>query len=218
MSGNDNVDVEQKFLNTETGSEEEMSRRELEIAQQSRDEGSVLSEYLNYLWMVYANFQVMIVEPFIETKEPPIRIPPAYDKDKQVYENVYMIVDHGYSFSTSRGEESAMGTVAMGKLYNTIQKIIRLIIQRLMEKAGGGGSFNPQEEIKLALFGHELGKRKAFALIMDLEANVNIVNFDPRVWGERFIANLKNMIASGRGYPPDLKHVSERVAPGSLSK
>jgi hypothetical protein len=132
----------------------------------------------------------------------------------QQYEHVYVILDHGYSFSTSRGEESILGVTAMGKLYNTIQKMIRLTLARVKEKSGGEGAFNPEEEIKLALFGHELGKRKAFALSMDLEANVNIVNFDPRIWGERFINNLKNMISAGRGYPPDLKHVSERVAPG----
>lgn len=197
----------------------EMSRREFEIAYWTRDETTTLPAYVDYLWMIYVNFQAMIVSPFVETIFPPILIPPVYNKDTQAYENVYNIYDHGYSFSTSRGEESALGTTAMGKLYNTIQKIIHLIVQRLKEKAGGEGAFNPQDEIKVALFGHEFGKRKAFALAMDLEANINIVNFDPRIWGERFINNLKNMIASGRGYPTDLKHVSERVAPeGGLTQ
>lgn len=195
-----------------------MARRESEYSLLDRDENTSLPSFLEYLWTVYANFQVIVVSPFLDTISPPVIINPAYDKKTQYFENVYTIMDHGYAFSTSRGEESAMGTTAMGKLYNTIQKIIQLVLKRLMERTGGAGSFDPQEEIKLALFGHELGKRKAFALAMDLEANVNIVNFDPRIWGERFINNLKNMIATGHGYPPDLKHVSERVAPGGLSQ
>jgi hypothetical protein len=217
-SGNSAINA--KILETgQTSADEEMARRQYEISLWGRDENNALPLYMDYLWMIYANFQVMMVSPFVETIDPPVVINPAYDKETKLYENVYVILDHGYAFSTSRGEESAMGTTAMGKLFNTIQKIIRLIIQRLKEQAGGDGAFNPEDEIKLALFGHELGKRKAFALAMDLEVNINIVNFDPRVWGERFIANLKNMIASGKGYPPDLKHVSERVAPeGGLTQ
>ncbi len=198
--------------------DEEMARREYEISLWSREEGVSLSSFVDYLWMIYANFQVMIVAPFIETISPPVIIKPEYDQKTQQYENVYMIFDHGYAFSTSRGEESMLGTTAMGKLFNTIQKIIQLVVKRVIDSVGGEGAFNPQEEIKIALFGHELGKRKAFALAMDLEANVNIINFDPRIWGERFINNLKNMIATGHGYPKDLKHVSERVAPGGLGK
>lgn len=221
MNDDENTqDRDQDILETAMPvSEEEIARREYEILSHSREENSVLSEYLNYLWMVYADFQMMIVSPFVETIDPPFVIKPAYDKKLQMYENVYVILDYGYAFRTSRGDDAPLGTTAMGKMYNTIQKIIRLMMKRIIETSGGTGSFDPTEEIKLALFGHELGKRKAFALVMDLEANVNIVNFDPRIWGERFIANLKNMIASGRGYPPDLKHVSERVAPpGSFGK
>lgn len=193
---------------------DEMQRREYELYLQNRDENSMLPSYLDYLWMIYVNFQAMIVSPFIEVKEPPVVIKPAYDKQTQIYESVYDIYDHGYAFSTSRGEESSLGTTAMSKLYRTIQKIIALIMQRMEENGTkGGGTFDPQEEIKLALFGHELGRRKAFALVMDLDANVNIVNFDPRLWGEKFISNLKNMIVTGHGYPPDLKRVSERIAP-----
>jgi hypothetical protein len=214
----DENEINTKILESGATLDEEMARREYEISLWSRDENTTLPSFIDYLWMIYANFQVMIVSPFIETISPPVIIEPAYDKTTQQYENVYVILDHGYSFTTSRGVESGLGTTAMGKLYNTIQKIIRLILKRLIDIAGGEGSFNPQEEIKIALFGHELGKRKAFALAMDLEANVNIVNFDPRIWGERFINNLKNMIATGHGYPPDLKHVSERVSPGGLSK
>ncbi len=214
MNENENA----KILQTGQAYNEEIERREAEIALWSRDENTGLPAYVDYLWMIYANFQAMIVSPFLDAIEPPVPINPAYNKDTQEYESVYVILDYGYMFSTSRGEESALGITAMSKMYNTIQKIIRLILKRLTEHAGGEGAFNPQEEIKVALFGHELCKRKAFALSMDLEANVNIVNFDPRIWGERFINNLKNMIAMGRGYPADLKHVSERVAPDGLTQ
>lgn len=199
---------------------DEIERREYEILTQSRNEdAAALSAYLNYLWLIYADFHITVVEPFIQIIEPPTIIKPAYDQERQMYENVYTILDYGYAFRTSRGEDASLGSTAMGKLYNTIHKIIRLVLKRVQDEASGGtGKFDPNAEIKIGLFGHELGKRKAFALIMDWDINANIVNFDPRIWGERFISNLKNMIASGRGYPPDLKRVSERVAPGgSLS-
>lgn len=208
------VQSEKDILTTE-----EIMRRDREMLKQSEDENNVFPDYLNYLWAVYANFEIMIVSPFIETKKTPTIIKPDYDKEKQTYESVYLIADHGYAFRTARGSESSEGTTAMGKMYRTIQKIIRLVIKRLEEHAvEDGGTFDPQTEVKLALFGYELSRRKSFALIMDLDVNINIVNFDPRVWGERFIANLKYMITSGHGCPVDLKNVSERVVPGGLTK
>ncbi len=218
MSDENNQDIDNNQNILEAGNVDlsaEIIRREYKLSQEARTDAYVLSDYITYLWMIYADFQMMIVSPFVETKEPPVLIQPAFDEKTQMPENVYAIMDYGYAFRTSRGEEMALGTTAMGKLYNTINKIIKLVMKRLEEKAGGAASFDPQKEIKLALSGYELGKRKAFALVMDLEANVNIVNFDPRLWGERFIANLKNMIAMGHGYPSDLKHVSARIAPSS---
>jgi hypothetical protein len=211
----DNQEKQDILINADDELSEKLARREYQLMAASREEVSILSDYLQYLWMIYADFQLMIVSPFVDTLEPPVLIPPEYDKENKIYENVYPIMDHGYAFRTSRGEEMVLGTTAMGKLYNTIHKIIQLVMKRLKEGSGGEEKMNPDTEIKLALFGYELGKRKAFALSMDLEENVNIVNFDPRVWGERFIANLKNMIASGKGYPKDLKRVSERVSPGA---
>ena len=204
---------------SDTATSGEIKRREEEILKQGDEETNVLPDYLNYLWAIYANFEIMISSPYIDTKKPPVIISPAYDTEQKVYESVYPIFDHGYSFSTARGEDAAMGTTAMGKLYRTIQKMIHLVIKRLEEHAGQEGEqFNPHDEVKLALFGYELGRRKAFALIMDLDVNISIVNFDPRIWGEKFITNLKHMIASGYGCPSDLKNVSERVAPGGLIK
>jgi len=193
---------------------EETVRHEYQRALTEQTDGADLSQYLVYLWLLYANFHLMIVAPHIEAKNPPVFISPDYDEKENTYESVYTIVDHGYAFSTSRGEDAALGSTAMGKLYRTIQKMIRLFIARVAEVRGGGGEAN--EEIKVALFGHELGRRKAFALIMNEEkVNVNVVNFDPVAWGERFIENLKYMVTSGHGAPLDLQNVVERVVPSS---
>lgn len=197
---------------------EEMVRQEYQSALQGYGQSAELSQYLTYLWMLYANSHIMLVSPYIESKVPAVFIPPAYDETLRTDENVYTILDHGYAFSTSRGEDATAGSTAMGKLYNTIQKMVRLIFERVKEQSGGAGSAGnlADTEIKIALFGHELGRRKAFALIMDQEnVNVNIVNFDPVAWGEQFINNLKYMIESGHGAPADLKNVAERLAPGA---
>lgn len=193
---------------------EEIVRQEYQAALQGYGQSAELSQYLVYLWMLYANCHIMLVSPYVESKVPAIFIPPAYDDKQKDYENVYTILDHGYAFSTSRGEDATAGSTAMGKLYNTIQKMVRLIFERVKDQSGDTGSADT--EIKIALFGHELGRRKAFALIMDQEnVNVNIVNFDPVAWGEQFINNLKYMIESGHGAPADLKNVAERIAPSA---
>lgn len=197
---------------------EEMVRHEYQSALQGYGQSAELSQYLTYLWMLYANSHIMLVAPYVESKVPAVFIPPAYDETLKAVENVYTILDHGYAFSTSRGEDATAGSTAMGKLYNTIQKMVRLIFERVKEQGGDAGTTgnSADTEIKIALFGHELGRRKAFALIMDQEnVNVNIVNFDPVAWGEQFINNLKFMIESGHGAPTDLKNVAERIAPSA---
>lgn len=208
-------EIDEAFL---SDLENEIARREADIIERTRDNSEPLPEHLLYLWMLYADFEVMIVKPFIRETKPPKIIRPVYNSGKKEQENVYVILDHGYYFTTSRGKESIEGVTAMGKLYRTIQKMIDLMMKRIEElQASGEGdtNFDMNEDIKVALFGYELCCRKAFALIMNFEINVEVVNFDPRAWGERFITNMKYMMSTGHGYPMDLKNVAERVAPGS---
>jgi|GEM_PF-3784171 len=181
-------------------------RQEVEMTMQALydKDTDLLPEYLYYLWTVWADFHLYIVLPYVPANHPPVLIKPEYDQKNRQYENVYPIVDHGYSFSTSRGEEMVTGASAMGKLYNTIKKMIVLMTERLKQHQGNEGEGESAFEPKVAIFGHELGKRKAFSLILNLEANVIVTNFEPGEWGERFMKNIREMVEQGYGYPKDL--------------
>ncbi|WP_133128320.1 virulence factor [Legionella nagasakiensis] len=158
----------------------------------------ILVERVYQLWWRWADFHLFIISPTIDTISPPLIIPPAVIDDSGELEFVYTIYDHGYKLSTSKGEEMLTIGMSMYKLYLTIEKMIYLLVERL--KSGG---IDTETEVQIAFGGHELAQRKAFESVINLNYNVVVTNFDPGVWGERYLQNVKRLADKGYGYPPE---------------
>lgn len=152
-------------------------------------------ETLYYLWILWADFHLYIVSPYIEPIHPPLIIEPQFVEEHGEYEHVYAIHDAGYLLSTSRQQDIVLGLRSMNKFFNTIEKMIRILVERL--KTGG---FDEQE-VQVSFRGHELGQRKAFESILNLTENVVVTNFEPGEWGERFLKNIEEMAKRGYGLP-----------------
>ena len=105
--------------------------------------------------------------------------------------------------------------MSMCKLYYTIEKIIFLLVERL--KTGG---VSTETEVQVAFSGHELAQRKAFEIIINLNHNVVVTNFDPGIWGERYLQTVKRLADKGYGYPLEAPRDSFRQShnPKSISK
>jgi len=155
-------------------------------------------ENVYMLWWHWADFHLYIIDPAIETVSPPIIIPPEQLPNSDEKEFVYPIYDHGYKLSTSKAEEMFSAGMSMCKLYYTIEKMIFLLVERL--KSGG---VDGDTEVRVAFAGHLLGQRKGFEVIINLGYNVVVTNFDPGVWGERYLQVVKGLAAKGYGYPPE---------------
>lgn len=155
-------------------------------------------EKVYQLWRHWADFHLFIITPSIEVIAPPLLIPPARLTDSDEFEYVYPIQDRGYCLSTSKAEEMYSAGMSMCKMYYTIEKIIFLLVERL--KTGGVSS---ETEVQIAFGGHELAQRKAFEVIINLHYNVVVTNFDPGVWGERYLETVKRMADKGYGYPSE---------------
>lgn len=166
-------------------------------------------DYLYYLWMLWADFQLYIVEPLIETISPPLVIAPAKDKETGAPEYVYNIMDEGFRLSTSRGQEGLSTGHSMLKYFNTIEKMVALLVERLRT-----GGISAETEVRVAFYGHELGQRKAFESILNLEENVVVVNFEPGEWGDRFMKSVLELVERGYGAP----HSSPRTKYPGTSK
>lgn len=155
-----------------------------------------LLAYLEYLWMIWADFSISITSPLIEPISPPIVIPPLVNEEGKK-ERVFCINDEGFRLSTSRGEEAYSLGQSMFKYFNTIEKMIKLLVERL--KTGG---IDKETEVRVAFFGFELGQRKAFESILNLEENVVVTNYDPGEWGDRYMKNILELAERGYGLPP----------------
>ena len=88
--------------------------------------------------------------------------------------------------------------MSMCKLFYTIEKMIYLLIERL--KTSG---VDAETEVQVAFGGHEIAQRKAFESIINLTYNVVATNFDPGVWGERYLQTVKRLADKGYGYPSE---------------
>lgn len=146
----------------------------------------------------WADFHLYIVSPMIDVISPPMIITPEFVPETEQYEFVYPIHDAGFKLSTSKGEEMYSAGMSMCKLYFTIEKMIHILIDRL--KAGG---ISMETEVQVAFGGHQLAQRKAFESIINLSYNVVVTNFDPGVWGERYLQNVKRLSEKGYGYPSE---------------
>lgn len=153
-------------------------------------------DYIYYLWMIWADFQLYIIEPVIEIIEPPITIPPETLESGEL-ENVFNIKDEGFRLITSRGNEGLALGHSLRKFYNTIEKMIALLVGRLHT-----GGTTHEKEVRVAFYGHELGQRKAFESILNLEFNVVVTNFDAGEWADRLMNTVLTLADRGFGLPP----------------
>lgn len=171
-----------------------------------------LIERVYHLWRNWADFQLFVVSPTIDTVYPPLLIPPGRVEESDEMEFVYPIYDHGYKLTTSKAQDMYKAGMSMCKLYYTIEKMIFLLVERL--KSGG---IDTETEVQVAFGGHELSQRKAFESIINLSYNVVVTNFDPGVWGERYLQTVKRLADKGFGYPPEAPRDRYRHAPSTTS-
>ena len=156
----------------------------------------MIAEYMEYFWQIWADFQLVIIDPIIDQMTPPHIIEPAINPDTNEKEHVFNIIDEGFRMTTSRGSEAFVHGQSMFKFYMTIEKMVALLVERL--KTGGVAK---DAEVRVAFYGFELGQRKAFESILNLQENVVVVNYDADVWGERFMKMVLELAERGYGMP-----------------
>lgn len=176
------------------GMDLELRRAEMEA---DLNDPVTLVERVYQIWWRWADFQLYIVSPFINTISPPVLIKPELIQGTDEFEFVYPIHDSGAVLSTSKSEEMLSAGMSMYKLYMTIEKMIYLMIERL--KSDG---VTVDTEVQVSFGGHLLSQRKAFESIINLAYNVVVTNFDPGEWGERYLAIVKQN-ADKYGYPSE---------------
>ncbi|QDP73520.1 virulence factor [Legionella israelensis] len=157
-----------------------------------------LLERVYLLWAHWSDFHLYIVTPSIDPITPPLIVKPEQLGSEGEQEFVYDIHDHGHKLSTSKSADMFSAGMSMCKLYYTIEKMISMLVDRL--KSGG---IDPETEVQVAFHGHELAQRKAFESIINLSYNVVVTNFNPGVWGERYLETVKRLADKGYGYPPE---------------
>lgn len=186
---------------------EDMSAQDFESASEKNreflsqlEEEDILAQAARVyqLWWRWADFELFIINPTIDLISPPVVIPPDIVTESNELEFVYTIHDHGYKLSTSKGQEMYSAGMSMCKLHYTIEKMIYILVERL--KSGGVGT---ETEVQVAFGGHELAQRKAFESVINLGYNVVVTNFDPGVWGERYLQIVKRLADKGYGYPTE---------------
>jgi hypothetical protein len=159
----------------------------------------LLAQRVNLLcWSWSADFHLYVTLPSFAIINPPKVILPAQISGSDELEFVYPIHDYGYKISTSKGEDMFDSGMSMCKLYFTIEKMVTLLLDKL--KSGGTTA---EQEVQVAFGGHILAQRKAFESIINLTYNVVVTNFDPGVWGEHYLQNVKVMSDKGYGYPAE---------------
>lgn len=157
-----------------------------------------LMENIYQLSWRWADFHLFIINPVIEPLIPPLVIQPEIIPGTNELEFVYPIHDYGNRLSASKGDEMLEAGLSMCKLYYTIEKMIYILVERLK-----GGGIDTNTEVQVAFGGHELAQRKGFESIINLNYNVVITNFDPGLWGERYLQIAKRLADKGFGYPPE---------------
>jgi hypothetical protein len=201
----------------------EMMQRQRERLWSNDGAGELASsmDELYHLWWRWADFHLYLTSPSFPMYRPPRLILPALiEGTEDKYEFVYPILDFGNRFSTSKGSELYSAGLSMWRLYCTIEKIIGLLIQRLQsfssESEGEGGStkITEETEVQVAFAGHELAQRKGFESIINLSYNVVVTNFDPGMWGERYLQNVKRLAEKGYGYPSAAPRDFYKTLPG----
>lgn len=150
------------------------------------------------IWWNWAHFELSIISPHIDVVSPCILIMPENILNSDEMEFVYPICDYGNVLSTSKGTEMYSVGMSMCKLFYTIEKMIFILVERLKDSGVG-----TETEIQIVFDGHQLAQRKAFESIINLSYNVVVTNFDPGVWGERYLEIVKRLADKGYGYPSE---------------
>lgn len=112
----------------------DIGKRRLEMEADLNDP-VVLVERVYQIWWHWADFQLYIVSPFIDTISPPVIINPELIPGTDEYEFVYPIHDSGSKLATSKCAQMYHAGMSMHKLYMTIEKMIYILIERLKKKA-----------------------------------------------------------------------------------
>lgn len=152
----------------------------------------------------YAYVEIFFVNPTFDTREQVLIIEPEKDKNGNLIEFVYPIYDYGFKISTYK-VDSFTG-MSMCKLYFTIEKMIKIIVDKLNEGGiigtGDRDKDSDEEQITVAFGGHPAAQRKAFESIINLKDYFIVVNnFHPGEWGELYLKNIKTIADKGYGYP-----------------
>lgn len=149
-----------------------------------------LARDIYYLTIVWPEFQVVIEEPTLPPAYPPAILNPGPN------EYLYPIFDYGNRLATSPGEQLMVSTRSTGRFLATIEKIMKMAIERAYREVGGNDEKNPP--VYFSFLGHEIGFRKAFKECVLANKNIFINNFDPGDWGE---AHLRAMdVLAEKGY------------------
>lgn len=187
--------------------EMDLAARKLEM-EEDLNNPAATAERVDYIWRCWADFHLYIISPTIDLITPPVIIKPEPVPNSEDYEWVYDIHDSGSKLSTSKSEDMYSSGISMCKLYYTIEKMIHLLVERM--KTGG---ISTETEVQVAFGGYHLAQRKAFESIINLSYNVVVTNFDPGVWGERYLQTVKLMADKGYGYPPEAPRDTYRQHP-----
>lgn len=166
------------------------------------------------IWSNWAYFEMEILSPSIIPNDVVTIIEPEIVAETQELEFVYPIFDYGNILSTSKGSEMYTVGTSMCKFYYTIEKIISILVQRIKNNIEEDGEL----ESEVSFDGHQLGQRKAFESIINLNHNVVVTNFDPGEWGERYLQIIKKLADRGYGYPPEAPRYNYRALGSKPSK
>lgn len=168
-----------------------------------------LASIVYQVWQRWANFELTIVSPSLPNFDPPHILKPESLPNNEGVEFVYIIHDYGNKFITSKQEELFSAGLSMCKLHYTIEKIIALLVARLDQ-----GGVDKETEVQIAFAGHESAQRKGFESVINLKENVIVINFEPGVWGERYLNLVKKWADRGFGYPKEAPRDVYRISHG----
>jgi hypothetical protein len=194
-SANDPGDADANELDKTHGFDNLLARK-LDFAEDLNDPMTIADRVFQ-LWWNWADFHLYVISPHIESVNPPVLIEPETISPEEK-EFVYPIHDGGAKLSAAKSQDMFFAGKSMCKLFYTIEKIITLLVDRL--KSGG---IDTETEVQVAFGGHLIAQRKAFESIINLSYNVVVTNFDPGMWGDEYMKNIKYIADKGYGYPSE---------------
>jgi len=160
--------------------EEAIKPLEENILSGSNLDNADLTYYVAYLYMLWAEFHIYILEPFAGgesgSSDGTAKIIPL--------DNGRKIFDYGYALSTSVGEDYS--SYCQGKLYETIQEMIAILAKRGAKK--------------ISLIGHSLAMRVAW--VECVEHQIEIANYEPSDMDFRIRERLRTIKEKAKKLKP----------------